>query len=511
MSASRIPVPSTPDPSNQGTPHRSTPLTQLRRVWWANPRRDLLAGLVVALALIPEALAFSVIAGVDPKVGLYAACTIAIVTALVGGRPGMISGATGSVALVVTPLVHNHGVQFLFAATILAGVLQIALGVLKVGRLMRFVPRTVMLGFVNALGILLFLAQLPEIVGHGWIVYALVAAGLALIYLLPRLTTAVPAPLIAIVAITAVAHFGHLGIPTVGQRGTLPTSLPIPGLPDVPLTWHTLTIITPYALTMALVGLMESMMTAQLVDQITDTRSDKNVEARGLGIANGLTGLLGGMAGCAMIGQSMINMRNGGRTRLSTLASGVFLLILILVLAPVVRVIPMAALAAVMVVVSVSTFNWHSVLPRVWLARPKGETAVMVITVGVVVATSNLAIGVVVGVLLSAVFFARRVAHLVDVTSVLDPEGRTRIYAVTGAIFFASSSELVHDFDYDDPTPNVLIDLVDAHVWDTTAVATLDTIVAKFAERGVEARVVGLNAHSEALHERLSGRLEPSH
>lgn len=498
-------------PQPTGPPGRSAVVSRLRNAWLSNPRKDLLSGLVVALALIPEALAFSIIAGVDPKVGLYAACSMAIVISFVGGRGGMISGATGAIALVVTPLVSEHGVDYLFAATLLAGALQILLGLLGIGTLMRFVPRTVLLGFVNALGILLFVAQLPEIVGHGWAVYALVAGGLLIMFGLPRLTTVVPAPIVAVVVLTAVVWFAKLSVPNVQSKGQLPTALPHLALPDVPASWHTLVVIAPFSVTIALVGLMESLMTAQLIDTITDTRSDKDAEARGQGVANVATGLLGGMAGCAMIGQSMINMKNGGRTRLSTLSAGVFLLILILALAPLVKIIPMAALAAVMVIVAVSTFNWQSVRLRAWQERPKSETAVMVVVVAIVVATSNLAIGVVVGVLLSGFFFARRVATLVDVTSTLNAAGDLRTYHVTGALFFASVSELTHDFDYADPAPKVVIDLTDSHIWDTSAIAALDGIVAKYADRGVAATLVGLNAHSQALHGRLSGRLAPNH
>jgi SulP family sulfate permease len=486
----------------------SLPLgARLRQAWLSNPRKDLLSGLVVGLALIPEALAFSVIAHVDPRVGLYAAASMAIVIAFVGGRSGMISGATGSIALVVTPLVTGHGVQYLLAATILAGVVQIVLGILKVGLLMRYVPRPVMLGFVNALGILLFVAQLPNIVGHGWQAYVVVFAGLLILYGFPRVTTAIPSPLVAIVVLTTVVYYTHTHVVTVRQKGKLPTSLPHFGIPDIPYTFHTLSIIAPYSLTIAVVGLMESLLTAQLIDSITDTRSDKNVEARGQGIAVIVTGFLGGMAGCALIGQSMINMKNGGRTRLSTLFAGVSLFVLILVLAPIVKLIPMPALGAVMVLVAATTFNWQSIRLKAWRERPRSESVVMVVVVAIVVATNNLAIGVIVGVLLSALLFARRVAHLVDVRTVDTADPMTRTYAVTGALFFASSSELIHDFDYDDPTPNVVIDLTDAHIWDSTAISVLDDIVAKFAARGVRTQLIGLNSHSAALHTRLSDRL----
>ncbi len=475
--------------------------------WLADPKTNLLSGLVVALALIPEAIAFSIIAGVDPKVGLYASFTIAMIISFAGGRRGMISAATGAMALVVAPLVRDHGVEYLFAATVLTGLLQIVFGVAGIARLMRFIPRTVMVGFVNALAILIFLAQTPELIGKHPRVWLLAAGALVVIYGLPRLFKAVPAPLVAIVGVTALAVWGGLDVPTVGDKGELPSALPFFGAPAVPLTLETLRIIAPYAIGLTFVGLLESLLTAQLLDDLTDTRSDKDREARGQGIANTATGFLGGMAGCAMIGQSMINFGSGGRTRLSTFSAGGFLLILILVLGQVVALIPMAALVAVMIMVAVSTFDWSSLAPSTLRNTPRSETAVMLVTVVIVVITHNLAYGVVAGVLLAAIFFARRVAHVVEVTSVLDPEGGVRMYVLAGELFFASTNELVHSFDYADPTPQVVIDLTDAHVWDSSAVATLDVVVAKFAKRGVTARVVGLNPHSEALHNRLSGRL----
>ncbi|MGI5498817.1 SulP family inorganic anion transporter [Lentzea sp. CA-135723] len=479
----------------------------MRTTWFANTRADLLSGLVVALALIPEALSFSVIAGVDPKVGLYASFTIAIIIAFAGGRPAMISAATGAMALVLVQLVRDHGVEYMFAATVLTGMFQILFGLLGVHRLMRFVPRTVMTGFVNALAILLFAAQIPHITGGGWPVIALAALGLGIIYLLPRLTKVVPAPLVAIVVVTALTVFLHIAVPTVGDQGELPSALPGFGLPVVPFTFGTLAIIAPYALTLAAVGLIESLLTAQLLDDLTDTPSSKGTEVRGQGIANIATGFFGGMAGCAMIGQSMINVKSGGRTRLSTLAAGVFLLVLVFVLGPVVSLIPMAALVAVMVFVSVSTFDWGSIRLSTLRRTPKSETAVMVVTVGTVVATHNLALGVLAGAVLSAIFFARRVAHLVEVSSVLDPDGGVRVYAVTGELFFASTNELLHVFDYGDTVSKVVIDLSAAHVWDSSAVATLDAVTAKFASRGVEVEIVGLNPHSAQLHTRLSGQL----
>jgi sulfate permease, SulP family len=492
-------------------PAAPTRRSRLRDEWFANPGVNLLSGLVVALALIPEAVSFSIIAGVDPKVGLYASFSISIIIALAGGRRGMISAATGAMALVLVPLVKEHGVEYLFAATIVAGVIQVALGALGVGRLMRFVPRTVMIGFVNALAILIFLAQVPHITG-GPTALGLLAAGLAIIYLMPRITTAVPAPLVAIVVVAGAAAIFGFTVPTVGDMGDLPNALPILGIPSVPFSLATLAIVAPYAITLAFVGLLESLLTAQLLDDITDTTSDKDRESRGQGIANIATGFFGGMAGCAMIGQSMINVRSGGRTRLSTLSSGVFLLAMILVAGDLVASIPMAALVAVMIVVAASTFDWSSVTPSALRRNPRSDTAVMVLTVAIVVFTHNLAYGVIAGVLLSAVFFARRVAHVVEVTDVLDPDGSIRIYAVTGELFFASTNELVHAFDYnDDEATCVVIDLVDAHVWDSSAVATLDTVVAKFADHGITAEIVGLNAHSSALHTRLTGHLTTSH
>jgi SulP family sulfate permease len=495
-----------------------------RTGWLSNPRADLLSALVVALALIPEAISFSIIAGVDPKVGLYASFSIAIIISIAGGRPGMISAATGAMALVIVPLVEEHGVAYLFAATILAGLIQVGLGYLGVGSLMRFVPRTVMLGFVNALAILIFLAQVPHILlsdesdkSAFWLNLAFIVGALVVIYALPRLrfvplARVIPSPLVAIVVLTVLAIAFDLQLPTVGDMGELPGSLPIPGLPGVPFGFETLRIILPFSITLALVGLLESLLTAQLLDDLTDTDSDKNRESRGQGIANVATGFLGGMAGCAMIGQSMINYRSGGRTRLSTLASGVFLLVLILGLGDLVAQIPMAALVAVMVMVSVGTFNWTSIRLATLRSVPRPETTVMIVTVAVVVVTHNLAYGVAAGVLLSAVFFVRHVSHLVRVTSVVDPDNVERLYAVTGELFFASTNDLVHSFDYDAvKVRRVEIDLSDARIWDTSAVGALDAVVEKFAERGIDAHLVGLNRHAEKLHRDTTGKVSPGH
>jgi SulP family sulfate permease len=472
-------------------------------------RTEVLGGLVVALALIPEAISFSVIAHVDPRVGLFAAVTMAITIAIVGGRPAMISAATGSVALVVAPVARDHGLNYLLATVLLAGAFQIVLGVLKVGQLMRFVPRSVMVGFVNALGILLALAQWDNLHDVPWQVYPLAIVAIVIIVGFPRFSRIIPAPLVAIVVITAIAWGGGINVPTVSDKGKLPSSLPPFGLPDVPYTGHTLAIIAPYALAMALVGLLESLMTAKFVDDITDTDSDKNRESWGQGVANIVSGLFGGMGGCAMIGQTMINVRQShARTRISTFVAGAFLLVLLLAMGDIVGRIPMAALAGVMIMVAVGTFDWHSVrtIPRM----PKSETIVMVATVIVVVVTNDLAIGVGVGVIIAALLFARRVAHLVDVDRELLERSDGTAYAryrVTGELFFASSNDFYSQFDYAEDPDYVVIDLTDSHIWDASTVAALDAITAKFERHGITAEIHGLNAASSAMYERLTGQL----
>jgi SulP family sulfate permease len=488
------------------------PAPRLRRPSWLSPkvaRTEVLAGLVVALALIPEAISFSIIAGVDPRVGLFASFTMAVTIAIVGGRPAMISAATGAVALVVAPVAREHGLGYLVATVVLAGLFQMVIGAAGFAKLMRFIPRSVMVGFVNALAILIFLAQLPHLTHVPWLVYPVAAAGLAIILTLPRLTKAVPAPLVSIIVLTIVVVALGLRLPTVGDEGALPHDLPALALPHVPFTWQTLQTIAPYAFAMALVGLMETMMTAKLVDDLTDSTSNKTREAIGQGIANIVTGFFGGMGGCAMIGQTMINVRSGARTRLSTFLAGSFLLVLVVVLGPVVAIIPMAALVAVMVFVSLTTFDWHSM--RTIRRMPRSETAVMLATVAVVVATSDLAIGVGVGVLVACVLFARRVAHLIEVTSVLDPDGTTRVYSVQGALFFASSNELYTEFDYAGDPEHVVIDLSNAHVWDASTVAALDAIEHKYATRGKAVEFVGLTGHSADRYERHSGQLAAAH
>jgi sulfate permease, SulP family len=486
-----------------------------RPAWLSDPkvlRTEVLAGLVVALALIPEAISFSVIAGVDPAIGLFASFTMAVTIAIVGGRPAMISAATGAVALVIAPLNREHGFGYLVAAVILAGVFQIVLGALGVAKLMRFVPRSVMVGFVNSLAILIFMAQVPEMTDVPWPVYPLIAAGLALMVLFPKVTKVIPAPLVSIVILTVITVAAGIAVPTVGDKGVLPSSLPVPGLPDVPFTLDTLTTIAPYALAMALVGLMESLMTAKLVDDITDTHSSKTRESVGQGIANIVTGFFGGMGGCAMIGQTMINVRvSGARTRLSTFLAGAFLMVLCVVFGPVVSDIPMAVLVAVMVMVSVGTFDWHSIAPKTLKRMPAGEITVMLITVACVVATHNLAIGVVVGSITAMVAFAKRVAHLAEVTAVADPDGTSVIYRVTGELFFASSNDLVGRFDYAGDPDKVVIDLSAAHIWDASSVAALDAIETKYAQRGKTVRITGLNEASARIHDTLSGELTGHH
>jgi sulfate permease, SulP family len=475
-------------------------------------RTEVLAGLVVALALIPEAISFSIIAGVDPRLGLFASFTMAVSIAFLGGRPAMISAATGAIALVIAPVAREYGLDYFIATVILAGVFQVLLGVAGVAKLMRFIPRSVMVGFVNSLAILIFLAQVPHMVDVPALVYPLIALGLLIMVGLPRLTKVVPAPLVAIVVLTAITVGMALTVPTVGDEGELPESLPSLFVPDVPFTVETFSIIAPYALAMALVGLLESLLTAKLVDDITDTHSNKTRESWGQGAANIITGFFGGMGGCAMIGQTLINVKaSGARTRISTFLAGMFLLVLVVGFGDLVAVIPMAALVAVMILVAFSTFDWHSVQRNTLRRMPKSETIVMVSTVVAVVVTHNLAIGVVLGVLVAMVLFARRVAHLTVVEDVAELDEDTHVYAVTGALFFATSNDLYSQFDYAGAPKNVIIDLTDAHVWDASTVAALDAIQTKFESKGKNVEIIGLNAPSAHMHERLSGHLGAGH
>lgn len=476
-------------------------ISHLRNEWAPNVTRELLAGTVVALALIPEAIAFSIIAGVDPKVGLYASFCIAVITAFAGGRPAMISAATGAMALVMVTLVKQHGVQYLFAATILTGVFQVASSILKLGNLMRFVSRSVVTGFVNALAILIFLAQMPELIGRGPTVYVMTAVGLALIYLLPLVTKAVPSPLVTIILLTGVAMYFGFDIRTVGDMGALPKELPVFAIPEVPFTFETLQIITPYALTLTTVGLLESLMTAAIIDEMTDTSSDKNRECAGQGAANVVAGLFGGMAGCAMIGQSVINVSSGGRGRLSTLWAGAFLLFLIVVLGPYVAQIPMAALVAVMIMVAINTFQWRSL--RSLFIHPKSSSFVMLGTVAVVVWTHDLAQGVLFGVILSGLFFAHKVTCFFSVES--DRQGDTRIYRVAGQIFFATAEAFHSAFDFrEEEVQRVVIDLSAAHFWDITAINALDRVVLKFRHHDIAVETVGMNKATATMVERLA-------
>ncbi len=472
-------------------------VSTLRRDWFSNPRADILAGILVALALIPEAIGFSIIAGIDPRVGLYASFSIAVIISFVGGRPGMISAATAAIAVLVVPLVRDYGVDYLFAATILMGLLQVLAGFLRLDLLMQYVSRSVVTGFVNALAILIFMAQLPQLTNVTWITYAMVAGGLAIIYLLPRLTTAIPSPLIAIVVLTILAVYGNLDVRTVGDMGELPSTVPSFFIPNVPLTFETLQIIFPFSLTMAAVGLLESMMTAQIVDDLTDSPSDKRRECKGQGIANFVTGFFGGMGGCAMIGQSVINVKSGGLTRLSTFVSGIFLLFLIVVMGPLVARIPMPALVAVMIMVSIGTFSWGSI--KNLRSHPWQSSVVMVVTVIVVVWTHDLAKGVLAGVILSGLFFAGKVKRLFTVQSELSVNGKTRTYFYSGQVFFASAERFVEAIDFREVVDKVVIDVSDAHFWDISAVGVLDDVVMKLRREGAAVEIVGLNKESAAM------------
>ncbi|MGO2553213.1 MAG: SulP family inorganic anion transporter [Glutamicibacter arilaitensis] len=469
-------------------------------------KTELLAGLVVSLALIPEVIAFTVIAGVDPRVGIFASFTMSVVIAITGGRPAMISAAAGAVALVVAPLVRTHGVEYLFAAVVLAGIIQVTLAVLGVAKLLRFIPRQVMIGFVNGLAISIFWAQMPELRNVPWMVYPLVVLGVAIVCYFPKITKAVPAPLIAIVVLTAITIFAKVSVPTVGDKGELPDSLPIFHLPGVPLDLQTLKIIAPYAIAVAFVGLLESLLTAKLVDDITDTPSSKTRESWAQGAANIVTGFFGGICGCAMIGQTMVGVKvSGGRTRISTAFAGIFMLLLAVLLGDIVARIPMAALVAVMIVVSATTFDWHSIRPSTLKMMPKSETFVMAITVLLTVITSNLAIGVGAGILSAMVLFANRVAHLVTVERI--PEGETMIYKVNGELFFASSNDLYTQFDYAQDPERVVIDMSDSHLWDASTVAALDSIRIKYEKYGKSVEIRGLNEASQKMQDRLGGKL----
>ncbi|MBH0027509.1 MULTISPECIES: SulP family inorganic anion transporter [unclassified Pseudoalteromonas] len=482
----------------------------VKRDWLSNIRGDVLAGIVVALALIPEAIAFSIIAGVDPKVGLYASFCIAVIIAFVGGRPGMISAATGAMALLMVTLVKDYGLEYLLVATLLTGVIQIFAGFLKLGELMRFVSRSVVTGFVNALAILIFMAQLPELTNVTWHVYAMTAAGLGIIYLFPYIPTIgkiLPSPLVCIVVITLVSLFLGLDIRTVGDMGELPDTLPIFLWPDVPLTLETLQIVLPYSIGLAVVGLLESMMTATIVDDLTDTTSDRNKECKGQGIANIGAGLFGGMAGCAMIGQSIINVKSGGRGRLSTFIAGLFLIIMVVFLDEWLRLIPMAALVAVMIMVSIGTFSWASV--KDLKKNPLSSNIVMISTVIVVVATHNLAIGVLVGVLLATLFFANKIGRFMVVKTNHDEINDQITYEVVGQVFFASAEQFIASFDFKNAVANVVIDLTHAHFWDITGVSSLDKVVIKFRREGATVDVIGMNSATETVVDKFGVHNNP--
>ena len=483
-------------------------LNSYSRQWFTDgisARREVLAGIVVALALIPEAIGFSIIAGVDPRVGLYASVAIAIVIAFTGGRSAMISAATAAVAVLVIPLVREHGVEYLFAATILMGLIQIVAGLVRLDLLMQFVSRSVITGFVNALAILIFMAQLPQLIGVGWQTYAMVAGGLAIIYLLPRLTTAVPSPLVAILVLSAVSIGLGLPVHTVGDMGKLPEGLPSLALPNVPLTLDTLRIILPYSLTMAAVGLLESLLTAQIVDDMTDTDSDKRRECAGQGSANIVAAFFGGMGGCAMIGQSVINVTSGGRGRLSTFVAGAFLLFLLAVLGPFVGRVPMPALVAVMIMVSIGTFSWNSILNL--RRHPPTSSVVMLTTVLVVVATHDLSLGVLAGVLLSGIFFAGKVRRMFSVERDVSPDGSMATYRVTGQIFFASVDRFTRAFQAEESASRVVVDVTAAHFWDISGVGALDKIIARLRRDGRDGRdveVIGYNRASADLVDRFA-------
>lgn len=475
-------------------------ISTIRAQWFSNIRADILSGLVVAIALVPEAIAFSIMAGVDPKVGLYASFTIAVTIAFFGGRPAMISAATGAMAVVFVSLIRDHGLEYLLAATVLTGILQIIIGYLKLADLLRFVSKSVINGFVNALAIIIFIAQLPHLIDVTWHVYAMVAMGLLIVYLFPRLPVIgniIPSPLVAIIVLTIASLLWGWNIPTVGDMGELPSSLPVFLIPDIPWNLTTLKIIFPYSLALAAVGLLESLLTAQILDELTDSNSNKHRECKGQGVANIVTGFFGGMAGCAMIGQSVINVKSGGRTRLSTFVAGVFLIVLVVFISDWLKIIPMAALVAIMIMVSIGTFSWSSI--KNMRRYPLSSNVVMLATVAVVLATGNLAIGVLVGVLLSAVFFANKIERFLRVESSYDKANKTRHYVVKGQVFFSSADKFIDAFDVKEVLSKVVIDVSKAHFWDVSAVAAVDKVVLKFRREGAAVEIIGMNEASQAM------------
>ena len=472
---------------------------RLKMGFFSNIRKDVLAGLTVAFALIPEAISFSIMAGVDPMVGLYASFTIAVAISFFGGRPGMISAATGAMASLMGPLVVKHGVEYLFAATILTGIIQYILGLLRIGRVVTFIPQPVIVGFVNSLAIIIFMAQIPHLMGDSWLLWPMLAGTLLIIYLFPYITKAVPSALVAIIVMTIVAVSFGLDMKTVGDMGTITNQLPFFHLPDVVVSWELLMTVLPYSIALAVVGLTESLLTANLVDEMTDTSSDKNREVRGQGIANFITGFFGGMAGCAMIGQTVINVKSGGRSRLSSLVAGVFLLFLIIVLGGVVQKIPMAALVGVMVMVSISTFDWSSL--RTLKRMPWGDSLVMIITVAIVVVTSNLAIGVIAGVVLSALRFGWKMARI-QADRVMDGQGNVE-YNISGQLFFGTMTQFVQLFHYQQDQGKVTLNLSRSHLWDQSALTALTKVIDKYALQGIEVNVIGLNEESRHLMSRL--------
>ncbi|QCS51219.1 SulP family inorganic anion transporter [Priestia flexa] len=477
---------------------------KLKTEWFSNVRADILAGIVVALALIPEAIAFSIIAGVDPMVGLYASFCIAVIIAFVGGRPGMISAATGAMALLMVPLVKEHGLNYLLAATVLTGIIQVIFGVCKIAKVMKFIPRAVMTGFVNALAILIFMAQVPHFIGISNMTYIFVAITLVIVYVLPRFIKSIPAPLIAIIVLTSVAIFMHLDLRTVGDLGEIQKSLPTFFIPNVPFTFETLSIIFPYSLALAIVGLLESLLTSSIVDDMTGTESNKHKESRGQGIANIITGFFGGMAGCAMIGQSVINVKSGGRGRLSTLIAGLFLIFLIIVLGDLVVQIPMPVLVGIMIMVSIGTFDWSSFSYLV--KAPKSDAAVMLVTVIIVVATHDLSKGVIAGVILSALFFVAKISKI-QVTKRNDI--LNVVYDVKGPLFFASVEGFLEAFDFTSKNTNIVIDFSNTHIWDDSAVGAIDKVVLKFYENHNKVTIRGLNSSSKKLVEKLAVYNDP--
>lgn len=478
-------------------------LAKEKKEWFSGLSGDVLAGLVSSFAVIPEVVGFCIVAGISPMMGLYASFWLTVLMAFLGGRPAMISAAAGSMALVIVSLVRDYGPEYLMAATILCGVIMFVLGALGIGNLIKLIPNTVQIGFVDALAILIFSSQLGNFEGEGWQMFALVALGIAIIYFFPYVTTAVPSTLVAVVVVTAIAITMHVDVRTIGDMGTITATLPPFHIPEVPLNMETFMIVLPYSASLAIVGLSETLLTSKVIDEMTDTEGDRNRECRGLGIANIVSGFFSGTCGCAMIGQAIVNVNSGGRGRLSNFVSGSFLMVLIFLLNDLMVQIPLAALTAVMITVSISTFDWGALkrLPHM----PKSDALVVVLVVAVVVATNNLAYGVVLGLALTAIFFA---LHMANLSVREDRDGKTIVYNVRGQLFFASTEAFTQALDFHNNARTVILDFTNARIWDESAATAIRGAIMHFENNGNQVQIADIDRKSCDLLQHLYGEVE---